>query len=408
MQIQRYYIPINRAVCILFFYLFTASQVQAQIDFKDDQFSSVKVMDSIVYGSAKNFGGTEVHMALDLYLPDSIDNKERPLIIFSHGGSFLSGDRKSPDIIVLANALAKKGYICASIDYRKGINVLRDFKEEFAKAVYRATQDHRTAIRYFRKTYSNGNPYHIDTSQIFLAGVSAGAIASLHAAFQTELDEIPSVIPQSSMGGPLAGDHQFFKSNMKGVINLFGAISEKHYIDFPPTMDLCHLHGSSDQTVPYKSDTYSPNNIEIGVLHGSYIVDSIARSYGMNSDLKTLWNKGHVPYTRDSTYIDTTLNFIVDCMFDKVKLGKTVSIASNLSGKHTAPIWIHDGTIRLNHRPIGNIEMIEIFASGGQLVEKHKVRESQKSILLRSDIQGPHYVIVRSRDAVYSGKIYIR
>jgi|GEM_PF-2283446 len=405
MEIQRYYIPINRLLSILFFCVLFSLKTEAQIDFRDSTFE-VRVMDSVYYGSAKNFGGAETQLYLDIYLPKDLDDYERPLIVFAHGGSFLSGNRKSPDLVILCNELASRGYICASIDYRKGINVLRDFKDEFAKAVWRAVQDERTAMRFFRSSYAEGNPYHIDTNQMYLAGVSAGSIAALHAAFQTDTSEIPSTINTSSLGGLYAGDHGSYSSHFKGIINLFGAISEKDYIDFPPDIQQCHLHGSSDQTVPYKSDTYAPNNIEIGILHGSYVIDSISKSLGMNSTLKTLWNKGHVPYTRDSSYIDTTLNFIVDCMFDKVTLGKKVGV-QQFDELGQIRFWQNEGYLYLE-KSFDTEGEIEIYNSTGARIYKQVILTNHERIKLATKLQGPHIVKLRSGSQMYIRKIWFQ
>jgi hypothetical protein len=408
MQLQRYIKLINRDIFLLFFCTFLWSSVNGQIPFKDDKFSAVKIIDSVEYAVAKNFADKSIHLVLDIYLPDSLDNRERPLIIFSHGGSFLTGDRKSGDMLYLCNALAKKGYICASIDYRKGINVLKDFKHEFSKAIWRATQDHRTAIRFFRTSYLLGNPYHIDTSQIYLAGVSAGAIASLHAAFQTDISEIPPNISTQTLGGPFSGDHEFMSSNMKGVINLFGAISQKDYIDFPPSISICNLHGDKDKTVPYKSAIYAPNNVEIGPLHGSFVIDSIAQSLGMSTSLKTLWGKGHVPYTRDSSYIDTTLNYIVDCMLDKVKLGGIVSVEKDLSRSYDYKIWLDGHNLHFAGRTSQLPQFIEIYSMAGALVEKHRVSSGSEVIRLGSNLYGPYYLRFTKGKTGYYQKILVR
>ena len=42
------------------------------------------------------------------------------------------------------------------------------------KAAYRGIQDVKSAIRYFRMTYENGNPYKIDTSRIIICGQGTG------------------------------------------------------------------------------------------------------------------------------------------------------------------------------------------------------------------------------------------
>lgn len=407
MKVQRYYILINQCLGLLFFLtcILSAQQAAGQTQFKDSVFPSVTVYDSIVYGEARNFAGTQEEIHVDIYVPAPLDDRERPLVILSHGGSFLNGDRKSPDIVIFCNELAKRGYICASIDYRKGINVLKDFKDEFAKAMWRAMLDHRTAVRFFRSSYVLGNPYHIDTSQIFVGGVSAGGIASLHAAFLDDASEIPANINTQSLGNLFDGDHAFVPSSFKGVINMYGAISRKDYIDPSPVIDVCNIHGTSDQTVPYKSSVYAPNNIEIEVLHGSYIVDSVARSHGLNSLLKPLHNKGHVPYTREPEYADTTVNFLIDCLYPKAKLGGIVSAPEVELEGETIKIWRDQKQLfyRLNELP-ENCE-ITIFNLRGQAVHKFNPNGQFGSMPLTSNLQSIHFVRVTTGKTTFYQKI---
>ena len=63
---------------------------------------------------------------MDIYQPDGDTLNARPLIIWAFGGGFVFGSKTSPDMVTLSSAFAKRGYVCASIDYRLSIASLRD------------------------------------------------------------------------------------------------------------------------------------------------------------------------------------------------------------------------------------------------------------------------------------------
>src|SRR4051812_7367017 len=100
---------------------------QAQINcstgrYYDDVFDSVVVTSGITYGENDDVYGQHKILKFDLYVPQGDTATNRPVMILAFGGSFVFGLRTSPDIVQLCNAFTKKGYVCASIDYRLGIS----------------------------------------------------------------------------------------------------------------------------------------------------------------------------------------------------------------------------------------------------------------------------------------------
>ncbi|MCB0511061.1 MAG: hypothetical protein KDC72_00795, partial [Bacteroidetes bacterium] len=85
--------------------------------FKEVQYSA-----ALKYGPyKKNTDGTHTWLIYDVYEPKNDTLSLRPVIILIHGGSFTSFppiDRKSPDIGGMAKALAERGYLVISPDYR--------------------------------------------------------------------------------------------------------------------------------------------------------------------------------------------------------------------------------------------------------------------------------------------------
>jgi hypothetical protein len=74
----------------------------------------------------------------------------------------------------------------ANMEYRTGFGQsFQNYQTEISKAVYRAQQDEMTAIRFL---VHSANNYNIDTSLIFIAGESAGGVASLFSAYVYQED----------------------------------------------------------------------------------------------------------------------------------------------------------------------------------------------------------------------------
>ncbi len=111
---------------------------------------------------------------MDLYLPPATFNSSRPFIVYTHGGGWSGGSKRTTGAFsnwpgVLA-ALAAKGYVVASLDYR----LLGD---EIAPA---AIQDTKAAIRFLR---ANAAKYNVDRNRGLTWGPSAGGqLAALAAA----------------------------------------------------------------------------------------------------------------------------------------------------------------------------------------------------------------------------------
>lgn len=161
---------------------------------------------NISYGTAVNFVGNVDTLHMDVYMPiceDSLPASPRPLMMWIHGGAFLAGDKNDASIQAMCKSFARRGYVTASIDYRLGfVSDERQWQcnypnynciyatdsAEWSRAYYRAVQDAKGALRYLINRYQR---YHIDTSNIFLAGESAGAFTALGVGLMDTLTERP-------------------------------------------------------------------------------------------------------------------------------------------------------------------------------------------------------------------------
>jgi len=74
---------------------------------------------NVQFGIANDHLGNPYTLLMDLYYPNlGIDTSlKRPFIMLFHGGGFSSGDKQSGDIKDLCIHLAKRGFVCASVNY---------------------------------------------------------------------------------------------------------------------------------------------------------------------------------------------------------------------------------------------------------------------------------------------------
>ena len=55
---------------------------------------------------------------MDIYTPDGDTERNRPLILYMHGGTFYAGSKSNTDCIDFCKSMAKRGYVTASLNYR--------------------------------------------------------------------------------------------------------------------------------------------------------------------------------------------------------------------------------------------------------------------------------------------------
>ena len=308
------------------FFLWVASaslSAQTIIDctssrYDTEVFSSVNTSPNRVFGSNFNTSGTLVQLSLDVVEPSGDTAAMRPLIIWAHGGSFVTGTRQDNDVVALSNRFAKRGSVCASIDYRLGIPFPPD-QTGATQAVYRAVQDMKAAVRYFRQDAATTNTFKIDPNRIYVGGSSAGAFTALHLAYLDDVSELPVEIDTVALGN-LEGNsgNPGYPSNVSGVINLCGAIGNRTWMQ-PNDEPLCSMHGTTDQTVPYATATIFLFNVyPLMVVDGSYSINEYADQIGVDNTLYTYFGAGHVPYLANAAYMDTTVRFVSNFLYQQL------------------------------------------------------------------------------------------
>lgn len=279
------------------------------------------VVSNVQYGSNVNRLNNNENLLLDVYLPKGDVLTERPLVIIAHGGNFLGGSKTGADVLPISKDLAQMGYVTSSINYRVGMTnfpLPGPDSTDATEAVMRAVQDARAAVRFFRKSYENGNPYGIDTSQIFFAGVSAGGFMALHLAYLDQTNEFPSYVDtvnQYGLSGGINGNsgNPGYSSKVHAVVNICGALGDTAWIDAGDEPVL-NFHGTLDDVVPFGSDVIQLLGIYplLGV-DGSASVDVRADQVGITNCFEIYEGEGHTPHVSGASanyldYYDTTLN----------------------------------------------------------------------------------------------------
>ena len=356
-----------------------ASQINAQYDcnnnrFLEEVFPAVTITSDLQYGSALTYSGTTENLTLDVYEPQGDVFTERPLIVFAHGGSFVSGNKTSPDIVTLCNKYSRLGYVCASIKYRLGFEGFIPNATTATETVYRATTDMRAAIRFFRKDRATVNTFRIDTANIFAAGVSAGAFMALHLAYLDEFSEIPAAVDPVAFGGleGLSGNDGY-SSKVKAVVNLCGAIKDTSWIN-AGDVPCISMHGTNDDVVPYGSSIISVIGFPIFVVDGSSSVAARQENVGVLNEFYSWQGRGHVPFVSSVAYMDSV--FLAVTPFLANQLGCEVQLGISDISKSTFNATPNPTNGILNLSSSSTIDLVKIIDMQGKVV----LSDSPKSI----------------------------
>ncbi len=246
---------------------------------------------------------TLVDLYMDIYEPygDSLD--KRPAVVLCFGGGFLTGSRDHWSIVLLAQDLAKSGFVVASIDYRLGFNV---FDQDLAqRSVYRAIQDSRAAVKYLR---ANADTIGIDTNEVYIGGHSAGAFMALHNLYLDKESERPISTFEWMQNGqviPDLGTLDFtglatgVSGHANSAFSLAGALGFLSFVEDSLDGRTVMFHSEDDDTVPY--DTGEPfgslSGFIIGsdlpTVYGSYRIDLRCDTVMLRDTLHSYLTRGH-------------------------------------------------------------------------------------------------------------------
>ena len=287
--------------------LLTASALSAQtcadpLRYKSAIFPTAATTD-IVYGNAQAIPLVYVNenvtvaqdLTMDIWQPLNDTVSQRPLLIMAFGGGFIIGSKEDADVTAVCDSFARKGFVTASINYRKGLDITNDDSAE--RAVYRATQDWSAAIRWFRE-YPDSFRIHPD--HIYIGGVSAGGFGALHAQYTTDADRPASTFAQ---GLPFArpdlgcidcsGNSFNHSRKAKALINLWGAIGDTNWVENSDSVPLLAFHGTDDLIVPYGYGFPFTAIITLPQVYGSSLIAERAANIGLQHQFVSFQGVGH-------------------------------------------------------------------------------------------------------------------
>ena len=316
-------------------------------------------------GLIKTFKENELlDLKLDLYFSRTDLLKKRPVVMLIHGGAFYIGSKESVCEQALAMALAKRGYFVASIDYRLGFKTA---PADIEMSGYRAIQDAHAALR-FLAHHAEG--IGIDPNQVYVAGTSAGGVASLNVAFMDN-DERPKRILENEKKGLVSkieeSGNRFTETfTIKAVANMWGAVSDLNMIDADEKIPVLSIHGTNDDVVPFEHDFPFRNSLMINRMimnkvYGSKPIYDRLNSLGIRNKLVVFQGLGHEPELE--TY--NTLNNYMDTL---------ILHTSNFFYEETAPsVFLPVGQLSVNassplksvYYEVSNGAAVEVWAEGG-------------------------------------------
>ncbi|MFN3691699.1 MAG: alpha/beta hydrolase family protein [Fervidobacterium sp.] len=213
---------------------------------------------------------------LDIFYP-KLERNEIPkgVVLFAHGGGWISGYRRQPNNLSWYRYLVKEGFIVAAIDYSRGykadieilINELVDAVEFIKKylkkdSFFLSSSDHQANdIEHFHK-FSECVNERMNVMKISLMGLSAGGHLALLTASKLG-EEISKVVAyytpcdlmdiwnSTSIFARLAltSTIKRFPSKNKGIYEKYSPVNNINE-SFP---NILLVHGLKDSVVPYIS-----------------------------------------------------------------------------------------------------------------------------------------------------------
>lgn len=384
------------------FFTFASFNIQAQCGSRyiDYVFASADTLQNIVFTTTA--GGTANDtLLLDVYLPHGDTATNRHLIIWAHGGAFFEGTKNDNDIQYLCTSFAKRGYVCASINYRLVGSVLLLYDSLVAlDEIVKADDDMKSSIRFFRKNFSLGNTYGIDTSYIFGAGSSAGAIMIDFAATIDSINEVFSTLQtaiQNNGGIEGSSGNDGYSSNVKAVASLAGGISDLSWIG-PGTVPMVFCQGTSDPIIPYNcADVFNgyTGGLVPGLfrLCGSQPMEQQCATNNVTTSLMAFANQGHVPWSSHADIMNTTDSAVAQFFYH---LNCTESGVKNIPTATSLNVFPNPSNDELHIQYAGENEMVAytIFDLSGQVISKGAMNSNEQTISVKNFSRGIYFLKV--------------
>lgn len=277
--------------------------------------------------NVREYQTTNVNLFMNIFEPTGDTLSKRPVVIICFGGGFISGSKDHWSIRLIAQELAKRGFVTAVIDYRLGMNI---FDEDLSmRAVYRGIQDGRSAVRFFKADAANANIYKVDPEQIYIGGHSAGAFIATHNAYLDKESERPastfgwtqscgflglSNCPCPNLGClDCVGNNTSFSGHAKAVFSLAGAVGFTSYMESSSDPKIVMFHSQDDDTVPFDSGEPFGSvsgfivGFDLPTVYGSLPMSQRADIINLPDAFYSYTSRGHNVHEQNSTTLYTDI-----------------------------------------------------------------------------------------------------
>ncbi len=386
---------------------------------------------TVDYGSAVNVFGNTQTLQMDIYQAVGDTATDRPVVIFCFGGSFTAGSRTSGELVDFATDLAKRGFVCASIDYRLAGSPLElVIEENIVKVVFSAVQDGKAAIRYFRKDFDEGNSLGISPDNIFIGGTSAGGILAANLAYVDDVSKLPSewqVWAEENGGLEGSSGNPGYCSYPNGAFGFAGAVGDTSFIE-ENDVPYYACHSTGDQTVRYDYGAPLQGFAPVS-LYGSGEMEKRFNNLGIYNELDTYNDGSHPPFfaqdqiTSDQRTLDTRDNLgtflynILDCNAGNLKktdqqscadFGNPTSIRAINEAKDWG-IYPNPTNSFLTISGTSEFESFKILdAMGRELMSSTLQNTNQITVDVQDFASGMYFVYVQSAGVWRSEKLLIK
>lgn len=393
---------------LLLLLIITSQIVYAQCDgrYQDEIFLETSKT-TVEYTDVYDWSDSDSGLDMDIYTADGDTFTNRPLIVFAHGGAYVSGNKDNPAMISMCESFAKRGYVTASIQYRltSPLNFfLPNASEILRQTLVNSISDMKAAIRFFRKDFSeNGNTYGINTDQIFVGGYSAGAITAVHlsAVDSTDIPDELQYLFDNIDGIEGNSGNEGYSSEVIGAISLAGAIQTLSFFDVNDE-PIVSVHATDDNTVSYECD-HPYENDALPILCGSGEIHQHLETLGVTNDLYTINSGGHAAPIANITGISAP--FVSDFLYDIICETVSVDKESKLFETKIYPNPVNE---TLNIESEKNINKVVIIDNFGRIVTELESQNSQIKIPTSNMIDGLYHLHIYSHSNEITHKRFIK